>query len=429
MATARHTARAIHGGSEQAVIVWSWRDCCGIERAVKVVQVTASGSPPGHLMSCWALTWQLSHQAEPGFFPAVGPKCLKILSRTMSQNPPQTLSVKRKRDELPVDELHVEDRLPPEQKRQRKEIYAWKLVQKPGVSTPEPSLPSPAQPGRRFQFSSSAGSRVLIEARHPAHGQDIQCKNEATPSLPQGEAPSPSPIVAQQATTPRPRKRPGAGTAIHNAKPAAAENTPGSTAPSEEEVQRFEKFSKEVEKDELAMTRLPTSPIKYKPKAPALRYKERHPESAAHDGHGPDAMDVDEYVIDTYVREVIMPDADGNIPEPKGTVGIIVLNEGDEEWWNGDDESDREFDTDDDDENAEDYYANDYPEDELSSDDEYDRNLYQKKYRHGSDDEEYDLDHDDDSADGARSDGDEDEEHFRRVAPRSAPGYWGRFGE
>ncbi len=42
---------------------------------------------------------------------------------------------------------------------------------------------------------------------------------------------------------------------------------------------------------------------------------------------------------------------------------------------------------------AEDYYGNDYPEDELESDDEFDREVY--KYRNGrSDDEEFDKDYD-----------------------------------
>ena len=40
---------------------------------------------------------------------------------------------------------------------------------------------------------------------------------------------------------------------------------------------------------------------------------------------------------------------------------------------------------------AEDYYANDYPEDDINSDDEYGRGAY--KYRNAdSDDEEYDED-------------------------------------
>ena len=37
---------------------------------------------------------------------------------------------------------------------------------------------------------------------------------------------------------------------------------------------------------------------------------------------------------------------------------------------------------------AEDYYGNDYPEDEVDSDDEYCRGAYQYR-RHGSDDEDF----------------------------------------
>ena len=48
---------------------------------------------------------------------------------------------------------------------------------------------------------------------------------------------------------------------------------------------------------------------------------------------------------------------------------------------------------------AEDYYGNDYPEDEIDSDDEYGRDAY-KYRRYVSDDEEYDEES------GSRSDGD-----------------------
>ena len=42
---------------------------------------------------------------------------------------------------------------------------------------------------------------------------------------------------------------------------------------------------------------------------------------------------------------------------------------------------------------AEDYYGNDYPEDELDSDDEFGRNAYQYR-ENASEDEEYDEDFD-----------------------------------
>ncbi|KAF2248433.1 hypothetical protein BU26DRAFT_334071 [Trematosphaeria pertusa] len=342
----------------------------------------------------------------------------------MAPNPPQTLSVKRKRTEPPVDSIVVQEQ---DKKRLKSETYAWRLVQKAGPKTVPQALPSPALEAPRFlHYHSTTGNRVILEAKPRVDNQGVGASKEGqVPTLPEVKQPEP----ASQAETPRPRKRPGAGSALHHTRRAPAEKKVEQNGPSEDEVRQFEQFSEQVENDELKASKPPSSPLKYKPKVPALRYKDRHPDKAAALGiHDPDAMDVDEYVYDTYVREIVMPDADGKLPEPQGTVGYIVINEEDEEWWNGDDESDREFDTDDEDENAEDYYANDYPEDELSSDDEYDRNLYQKKYRHGSDNEDFNLDDEDDDA-GARSDEDEDDEHFRRIAPPSRPGYWGRVGE
>jgi hypothetical protein len=215
---------------------------------------------------------------------------------------------------------------------------------------------------------------------------------------------------------------------------AAVEQRARSVEPSAQDVRELEALSKQVaEKEGNLLIPLP-SPSKHKPKAPAQRFAQRHPEKAAalaaqNDANNDDAMDIDtdEYVYDTYVREAIIPDADGKLPEPTGTVGFLVIGEEDEDWWNGDDESDKEFATDDEDENAEDYYANDYPEDELDEDDEYDRDLYQKKYRHGSDDEEYNVDEDDNVI---GSDEDEDDLHFKMTVPKAQrPGYWGAVGE
>jgi len=205
--------------------------------------------------------------------------------------------------------------------------------------------------------------------------------------------------------------------------PAYTAKPEGDAAPSDEQVKQFEKFSQELEQQELAQSKPMSTPIKYLPTGPARRSKTPSSQQAITLAvQDPDAMDVDDYVIDTYVREELMSDADGNIPEHQGIIGYIILKEEDEEWWNGEDESDREFDTDEDDENAEDYYANDYPEDELSSDDEFDRDPYQRKYRHGSDDEEYDLNDED-----AYS-GDEDDEHFRRMTVPGQAALLNRLG-
>lgn len=337
----------------------------------------------------------------------------------MAPQPPQTLSVKRKRNDAPVHHLVVDaDRTVKRQKSEPR--FAWRLLQKPGHHVPA-ALPSPAQPNRRFHVSLSAGQRVLVEASDPPY--DSQTTSVEHANIPN----EPKAADSQCATgavppTPRPRKRPGAGAAVRM-NPAYTARPEGDDDPSEEQVKQFEKFSEELQQEELAQSRQALTPVKYLPTGPARRSKNRSsPQTTLLAVQDPDAMEVDDYVIDTYVREELMSDTDGNVIEHQGIIGYIVLKEEDEEWWNGEDESDREFDTDEDDENAEDYYANDYPEDELSSDDEFDRDPYQRRYRHGSDDEEYDLNDED-----AYS-GDEDDEHFRRMVVPGQAALIGRHG-
>lgn len=136
-------------------------------------------------------------------------------------------------------------------------------------------------------------------------------------------------------------------------------------------------------------------------------------------------MDIDdpnEYIIETYIREPLDPNAP---VDTSLTTGLLVLSADDDDWWDADSaESDKEFDTDDEDSNAEEYYANDYPEDELSEDDEFGRNVYQKKYRHGSDDEEYMGEESDEE--GMLGSGDEDDKHYKMTVPGvKREGYWG----
>ena len=77
-------------------------------------------------------------------------------------------------------------------------------------------------------------------------------------------------------------------------------------------------------------------------------------------------------------------------------VGYLVITEEDRDLWETyleDEPSDRDWDSEEDDENAEGYYGAEYPEEEMASDDEFNRNAY--GYRHGnaSDEEEWDADH------------------------------------
>ncbi|KAF2126158.1 hypothetical protein P153DRAFT_388904 [Dothidotthia symphoricarpi CBS 119687] len=325
---------------------------------------------------------------------------------------PTTLRVKRKRDDAPVDALLVKRQkaLEADPKALRQKFYFRRLT-RPNDAPATPASPTPASE-RRFHLDASAGNRtnhVFIEARPAAPGQ---------PDSVDGQLQVPVPEPAHPAT-PRPRKRPGTKSALPRTPATAIQQKSILTSPSAQDLRELEALSEQLG----SPTKNATSPSKYKPKAPARRFAERHPEQAPQHG---DAMelDTDEYVYDTYVREAIMPDA----PEPSGTVGFLVINEADEEFWYGDDESDREFDTDDEDENAEDYYANDYPEDEMSEDDEFGRDLYQKKYRIGSDEEDYNPDDDDDAAIGSGED--EDDLHYKMTVPKAQRvGYWGTYGE
>ncbi|OAK97247.1 hypothetical protein IQ06DRAFT_296429 [Phaeosphaeriaceae sp. SRC1lsM3a] len=356
----------------------------------------------------------------------------------MSQNPPQTLSVKRKRNEAPVDALIIEQaRIVKKQKSQNLDArpkaqpslgHFYRRLTKPN-DAPQQSLAPPTPTAeRRFYLDASArtqNKRVFVEekakiqSQHVAAGEQLHVPVEE----PVSEEPS------------RPQKRPGASTAYRPTSKPQIQQPARTLEPSAHDVQQLEALSEQVEKEDNLHIPLP-SPSKHKPKAPAQRFAQRHPEKAAAlaaQEHPPDgdAMDIDgdEYVYDTYIRESILPDADGKLLAPTGTVGTLVIAEEDEDWWNGEDESDKEFDTDDEDENAEDYYANDYPEDELDEDDEYGRDLYQKKYRHGSDDEEFNAGSDEEEA-AVGSGEDEDDVHFRMTVPKAQrAGYWGTVGE
>ncbi|KAK6366862.1 uncharacterized protein PV06_02892 [Exophiala oligosperma] len=99
----------------------------------------------------------------------------------------------------------------------------------------------------------------------------------------------------------------------------------------------------------------------------------------------------EDYIYETYIR-VRCDDETGRLLDlPDANIGLLVIDEEDEDLWQRYVNSDDETDWDEEDSNAEDNPANDYPEDEVSSDDEFGLNAY--KYRqHASDDEAFDED-------------------------------------
>ncbi|KAH7342275.1 hypothetical protein BKA65DRAFT_503824 [Rhexocercosporidium sp. MPI-PUGE-AT-0058] len=140
------------------------------------------------------------------------------------------------------------------------------------------------------------------------------------------------------------------------------------------------------------------SPSKFKPKKPALRYLERHPENKVAASKDTDEeyiiedMDDDsEYIIDTYVRvPADALDAEGS----QKNIGLLILDSQPDidEFYREDEESDEGEDDEDEDENAENHYTADYPDEEVDSDDEFDRNAYNYRNHNASDLEEFDED-------------------------------------
>ncbi|KAF2086529.1 hypothetical protein K490DRAFT_66722 [Saccharata proteae CBS 121410] len=172
---------------------------------------------------------------------------------------------------------------------------------------------------------------------------------------------------------------------------------------------QMQKFAEQVEEQEVHERQPPTQPhrspqpLKFQPKVPAQRYRERHPHHPwdIPPGDLNTSMEIDEgdesdidYVYDTYIR----CDEPATLRDPTsqldGNIGVLVLTDEDQALWESylvdSDESDKDWNSEEEDENAEDFYGNEYPEEEVASDDEIGEGAY--NYRAGaSDDEEYGL--------------------------------------
>ncbi|CAD6505389.1 BgTH12-00880 [Blumeria graminis f. sp. triticale] len=137
----------------------------------------------------------------------------------------------------------------------------------------------------------------------------------------------------------------------------------------------------------LATPQKEKQPSRFKPKAPALRYRERKQKSAEIEKTletdrviqyiEPNIDKDGDWVVETYLRvpiEAIEP----TDMENAANYGFLVLDSQAEieEFYHDDTDSDEEDEEDDDDENAEDHYTADYPDEEVASDDEFNCNAY-----------------------------------------------------
>ncbi|KAK3296010.1 uncharacterized protein B0H64DRAFT_397106 [Chaetomium fimeti] len=234
------------------------------------------------------------------------------------------------------------------------------------------------------------------------------------PSLPANENRAPSPVKY---------KRPG-----HRACTSTSDNKP-TLPPSMREREKsdvnelarvmdswtLDEITKNLNKMEEQSTKSKSSPAKsrFRPKPPKKRYFERHPESLAPKQQQPpvdatsmdvdvrvvgDSTDEEDYVLETYERVPAQRLQERAVPPHM--VGVLMFDtEPDmvDFFYGNEDDSDEEFPEDDEDENAENYYAADYPEEDLDWDDEFGRNPYSYTNTNDSDREEFDeRDYDDD---------------------------------
>ncbi|ENH64647.1 hypothetical protein FOC1_g10013922 [Fusarium oxysporum f. sp. cubense race 1] len=162
---------------------------------------------------------------------------------------------------------------------------------------------------------------------------------------------------------------------------------------------------------------------RFKPKAPAKRYQERHPEVATSTSEPNDvsmnmgeseAEDDDDWIIEEYVR---IPAHAMTVDVAPTDVGVLVLDGKEESnlFYGPERDEDEDLDEDDEDENAENYYTADYPEDEVESDDEYGRHPYGYRNGNASDDEEFDNMYYDESDNDMVLDGGDDDATMARI--------------
>ncbi|KAL2164529.1 hypothetical protein VTH06DRAFT_3745 [Thermothelomyces fergusii] len=243
---------------------------------------------------------------------------------------------------------------------------------------------------------------------------------DGSPSPEPSESSNGETHAVQQQPSPVKYKRPGTRACTQSAK---NKTLPPSMQPREDidmdELARamdswtVQEINKNLDRMKVESTTSKYSPAtsRFKPKAPKLRYFERHPESAAAkqrgdavsqtqspgasvnvDAAAEDTTDEEDYVLETYERVPAERLREKAVPSHR--VGLLVFDtEPDmvEFFYGTEGDSDDDLPEDEEDENAENYYTADYPEEELDWDDELGRNPYTYTTQNDSDREEYDL--------------------------------------
>lgn len=248
--------------------------------------------------------------------------------------------------------------------------------------------PSTPEAGVKKRKAKDEGIATFIEKKAKRNPQELLNLAERQRS------------ASQSHVTPEVLKRPGKGAAVkiqtYSQPNGSSQQKLKDGCALEEMADSLHQFAIEE-----AAKEFPAKPrVTATPRLPPQRSKELHRQRASVSSNRPrsQTMDTDmddeaDYVYDTYV---LAPSsnigaAQVDSQDTFGNVGYLVITEEDQAVWETyieDEPSDKDWNSDEDDENAEDWYGADYPDDELTSDDEHDRNAY--GYRNGgSDDEEW----------------------------------------
>ena len=382
---------------------------------------------------------------------------------------PSTVRLQRRRGELPPDQLFVERRGGKRKEHPSVEDARGGFYVRQKRDTSFSGLPS-NQPEQAVN-STDLPTASTLEARRTFHLKQpsfLPPSTEGSKSRKRKQNEALFPTVFEkrqrkfeddapthhfdnedpQAPTPSaPPKRPGRGSTI---RPPQVKK-PAPTKPEDEnvalrqqrEVQALAQEMHQFALEELAKT--PKPQITTKPKLPPSRSRALHEQQQppaspkrtnpeVKDQDDDTAMDSDsEYVYDTYVLAPVPQPSNSNpmsasnpTAEPHTNIGYLIITEADAPLWETymhdlEGGSDSEP-TDEDDENAEDYYGADYPSDELASDDEFDRGgaAYGYRARRGSNDEQYNLNDPDDGGDDDDDITWSDEEDMRMMNPFAA---------
>ena len=287
---------------------------------------------------------------------------------------PALVQLKRKRNEEPLEYLLLQgvDKEPngPRYKLQKKEDDVEKDtdVQNPLQQHNPPTTQSNGQ--------QTAEKRIFELQRKPLDSPNIRKRKDASSDheiatfveKKHRNKHSSPPASTEEATEPdKPLKRPGKGSTIRT-----TPTKPPATAPVETESDR-----KQMEALAAYMHSTlspPTRPAPVStPKLSGARSAQIHRQRAATNGSRSTLMDLDDgesYVYDTYILAPSSSADDGvvELDDVGANVGYLVINDDDRSLWEmyleEDGASDKDWDSEEDDENAENYWAAEYPDEE-----------------------------------------------------------------